>query len=281
MVREERKEQLETALNEQIYSIGWGGRIETLSGRSFFLKEGKPSAIYACEVHGLQELRKSNTIQTAQVAAYGADYILTEYIPSATPKGDFYERFGRELAALHQTHADRFGFYEDNFIGDTMQLNLTTGIEGEDWAAFYYTKRLAYQFRLADSNGYSTRVLQRGMAVLEMKASDLLSGSEEKPTLLHGDLWNGNYLCDENNRPVLIDPAVYYGHREADLAMTYLFGGFPDEFYAAYHEAHPLPYGWEERIDLYKLYHLLNHLNLFSQGYLGESERIIRRYTGV
>lgn len=277
-----RKEELETILNEKIRSIGWDGKVDTLSGCSYFLKEGAPSDAYACEAHGLSELSRTQIIQVARVAGYGKDFILTEYIPTKNPSGDFYKQLGRGLATLHQVEGEAYGFYEDNFIGANPQPNIPDSTEeAHDWATFYYQKRLFYQYQLADTNGYTTRILQKGMAALETQIVDLLAGSEEKPVLLHGDLWRGNYLCDASNQPVLIDPAVYYGHREADLGMTYLFGGFPQSFYTAYQEVNPLPYGWEERVDLYKLYHLLNHLNLFGRAYLKETEWIIQRYTGV
>lgn len=145
---------------------------------------------------------------------------------------------------------------------------------------FYYNKRLLFQYRLAERNGYATAALRNGISKLESRIHTILSGSEELPCLLHGDLWSGNFLCDSLGNPVLIDPAVYYGHREADLAMTRLFGGFPETFYRAYDKEYPLAAGYFYREGLYKLYHVLNHLNLFGTGYLGEAESILKFYLG-
>ena len=132
---------------------------------------------------------------------------------------------------------------------------------------------------MAEKNGYISKRTAEQFADLESNLPHIFEGTKEEPTLLHGDLWSGNFLSTEKGDAILIDPAVYYGHREADIAMTYLFGGFSDQFYQAYNDEYPLPKGWEARVDLYKLYHLLNHLNLFGRGYLGRCEAIIGRYS--
>jgi fructosamine-3-kinase len=234
--------------------------------------------MYHCEASGLQELAKANVIRVPQVFLAEESFILMEDIRSGAKKNHFFESFGRKFAQLHQYHSESFGFYEDNFIGSTPQKNITRDEEAINWTSFFMNNRLLFQFRLAEQNGYATDKLRRGFHLLEEKIEDILKGSEEKPSLLHGDLWGGNYLCDESGEPVLIDPAVYYGHREADLAMTRLFGGFSPEFYQTYREEYPLPFGWDYRENLYLLYHVMNHLNLFGRSYYAQAERLLWAY---
>lgn len=272
------KTQIEELLQENIESGGRGGRISTVGGKEYFLKSGLPSRTYACEANGLNELAKSGTIKTAEVKAVTETFILTEYIQSYSPSRDFFITFGRELARLHKFKGNEFGFYEDNFIGANEQINSTDGIENHSWPAFYFNKRLLFQYRLIEKNGYASTKLKSAFKKLEDKIDLILEDSDEQPCLLHGDLWNGNFLCNKESQAVLIDPAVYYGHREADLAMTKLFGGFPASFYEAYQEEYPLSEGWEYREKLYKLYHVMNHLNLFGRAYLQETEQIIDYY---
>ena len=250
----------------------------TASGKEYFLKSGTANDIYRCEANGLKELMLAKSIRVAGVAAVGNDYILTEYISRGTASDAFFEQFGRELARLHRYQSDSFGFYENNYIGDNQQINIPDEKEQTDWVDFYFNKRLLFQFKLAEKNGYATPSLRNGMIHLEKTIGSILSNSIEPPCLLHGDLWAGNFICDENGSAVLIDPAVYYGHREADLAMTKLFGGFPRVFYDSYQREYPLKPEWEYREGLYKLYHVLNHLNLFGSDYLHEAENILRSY---
>jgi fructosamine-3-kinase len=253
-------------------------RITLKNDQSFFLKSGSPTQMYHCEASGLQELAKANVIRVPQVFLAEESFILMEDIRSGAKKNHFFESFGRKFAQLHQYHSESFGFYEDNFIGSTPQKNITRDEEAINWTSFFMNNRLLFQFRLAEQNGYATDKLRRGFHLLEEKIEDILKGSEEKPSLLHGDLWGGNYLCDESGEPVLIDPAVFYGHREADLAMTRLFGGFSPEFYQAYQEEYPLPEGASDRENLYMLYHVMNHLNLFGPGYYAQTERLLWGY---
>ena len=275
---------IESFLNEKIVSsvsigggcIADGKKITTESGKEFFLKTGyESSRMFYCEAHGLNELAKAQTMRVPQVIAVSDDFLLTEYIPQGIRSNHFFEQFGKNFARMHRFYSDKFGFYENNYIGSTPQLNIPTGNEAENWTAFYFNKRLLYQYKLAESNGYVTARLKNSFSTLESKIDFVLKGSEEPPCLLHGDLWSGNYLCRETGEAVLIDPAVYYGHREADLAMTKLFGGFTKEFYESYHREYPLPEGWEYRENIYRLYHVLNHLNLFGRGYLSEAEQIL------
>ena len=276
-MKNELKETIELALQEEIAYAG-NQLVRTSSGKEYFLKSGTKSAIYQCEANGLKELALSQSIRVAQVAAVGKDFILTEYIRRGAASHDFFSRFGREFARMHRFQSDSFGFYENNFIGNNVQINLPDENERTDWAAFYLNKRLMFQYKLAEKNGYATRDLKNGMMRLEKKMESILNDSIEPPCLLHGDLWAGNFICDENGNAVLIDPAVYYGHREADLAMTKVFGGFSREFYESYQAEYPLRPGWEYRERLYRLYHILNHLNLFGRGYLHEAESLLNKY---
>jgi len=278
---------IESFLNEKIVSstsigggcIADGKKITTESGKAYFLKTKSGfNRMFRCEANGLKELAKAQSVRIPQVIAVSDDSLLLEYIPQGIRSNRFFEQFGENFARLHRFCSDKFGFYEDNYIGATPQLNIPTGNESKNWTAFYFNKRLLYQYKLAESNGYATSRLKNSFSKLESKIDSILKGSEEPPCLLHGDLWGGNYLCDENGAPVLIDPAVYYGHREADLAMTKLFGGFTKEFYSSYNREYPLPEGWEYRENIYRLYHILNHLNLFGRGYLSEAERILSDY---
>ncbi|GET27835.1 fructosamine kinase family protein [Prolixibacter sp. SD074] len=264
-------------------SIGGGcianaRRITTGAGRSFFMKSGFHNSMFRNEANGLKELAKANAIRVPKVLLQEDDFLLLEFIPQGGRKRNFFEDFGRRFARMHRYQAEQFGFYEDNFIGATPQVNIPVGDEATNWTSFYMNKRLLFQFQLAERNGYADEKLRSGFRKLEEKIEDILEGSEEPPTLLHGDLWSGNYMSDENGEPVIIDPAVYYGHREADLAMTKLFGGFSSEFYSAYREENPLPDGYEYRENIYLLYHVMNHLNLFGSSYYGQAVRLLRSY---
>jgi fructosamine-3-kinase len=201
--------------------------------------------------------------------------LVIEFLPAIPPanRKTFFEKFGRQFAALHRCTSSTFGFYEDNYIGSTPQQNMPRSVS---WKEFYYTHRLQYQFLLAEKNGYADAELRRCFDALGRLMDVIVPDDGEPPALLHGDLWGGNFLCIEGGTPAIIDPAVYYGHREADLAMTLLFGGFEDSFYSAYAEVYPLNPGWQKRMELYKLYHLFNHLNLFGEGYYGQVLRTMR-----
>lgn len=282
MVGKKILQEIESLLGEEIVGKEpYGSIISTVSGKRYFFKRGYPSRTYVCEANGLKEIARTDTVATPKVIKTGEDYILTEYVVPGNRGTEFYPLLAQRLADMHRTVSDSFGFYEDNFIGANPQLNIPSGTECEDWATFYFNKRLLFQFRLAEKNRYISLELASDFIKFEKNIPELIKGSEEQPSLLHGDLWSGNYLCNADGVPVLIDPAVYYGHREAELAMTMLFGGFPMEFYDEYDKAYPLKSGWKIRIRIYKLYHLLNHLNLFGRSYLPESESIIRYYANM
>jgi fructosamine-3-kinase len=286
MMDNEIRDRIESVLGESVAvssSVGGGSIadskiIETKSGRRYFLKTGFNSSMFINEANGLKELQKANCITVPEIIAADKQFLLLELILPGRRSSDFWSVFGEQFAQLHQFTNDSFGFYENNFIGATPQFNIAVGEEKTDWVEFYFNKRLLPQFKLAEKGGYAREEFRRAFLVVEAKLEQILKGSEEPPSLLHGDLWSGNFMIGTEGEPVLIDPAVCYGHREADLAMTYLFGGFSDEFYNAYMSAYPLKKGWEYRINIYKLYHVLNHLNLFGTGYYGQAIALMEYY---
>ena len=255
-------------------------KLEMKSGKNYFLKfnDFVSNDMFLKEANGLKELSKANAIRIPNVILAEKSLILLDYIESGHPNKTFFEDFGRKFARLHKLTSDNFGFFENNYIGSTDQLNIPSENEKTNWIEFYWNKRILFQYRLAERNGYATSELKDGIKKLEIRIDEILSGSEEKPSLLHGDLWSGNYMSDENGDACLIDPAVYYGHREADLAMTKLFGGFDNNFYSAYNEANPLKEEWRNRENIYKLYHVLNHLNLFGRSYYSQVISLVKSY---
>ena len=255
-------------------------KIKTGVGEIYFLKYNSSvnNDMFMKEAHGLQELNKAGVIKIPDVICYDEDYILLEQIEAGIKQKNFSEDFGRKFALLHNFTSEFYGFYEDNYIGSNPQINISQGNEKQDWTKFYFNKRILFQLYLAEETGNSTSELRKAIAVLENKMDEIVVDNGENPSLLHGDLWNGNYLINKKGFACLIDPAVYYGNREADLAMTKLFGGFDSKFYEAYNEAFPLPEGHEYRENIYKLYHVLNHLNLFGGGYYSQAMSLISFY---
>jgi fructosamine-3-kinase len=236
-----------------------------IAGGPRFLKLNQPkyADAFAAEADGLAALKEAGAHAPQPLAhgiAGGKAYLLLEYV-ELSGKRDF-AALGRMLAAVHRKVESRFGWARDNYIGATPQANGWCS----DWAQFWLERRLRPQLALAEGNGFSLK------ANLDAR---LLEGHQPQASLLHGDLWSGNIGFTAEG-PVIFDPAVYYGDREADLAMSELFGGFPREFYDAYREAFPLREGYERRKPLYNLYHLLNHLNLFGGGYLAQVEATLR-----
>jgi len=228
------------------------------------------------EAAGLRELADAAALRVPGVLAVGLAgsqaFLALEWIEfrTATPRTE--ARLGERLAAQHRVTAPRFGWHRDNTIGATPQSNAWT----EDWTRFFAERRLGFQLDLAAEQGRSGRLIERGRRLCE-QLDVLLGGHRPLPSLLHGDLWGGNWAADESGQPVIFDPAVYFGDREADLAMTRLFGGFSRAFYEAYESAWPLAAGATLRFDLYNLYHVLNHLNLFGGGYRAQAEALIDR----
>ncbi|HEY6436216.1 MAG TPA: fructosamine kinase family protein [Ignavibacteriaceae bacterium] len=255
-------------------------KITTNDKSDFFLKYNPSTAndMFIREANGLKELAKSDAIKVPEVLGFDEEYILLEYISTGSKRKNFFEEFGRSFAEMHRFTSEGFGFYEDNYIGSNPQKNIPDEKEKINWIDFYFNKRILFQFKLAEKLNNSTEELRKGISKLEDKIQEIIGESNEKPSLLHGDLWSGNYMVDENGSPVIIDPAVYYGHREADIGMTKLFGGFNIEFYKSYTETFPLADGFDYRLNIYKLYHVLNHLNLFGGSYYSQALSLIKFY---
>jgi protein-ribulosamine 3-kinase len=234
----------------------------TARGTRCFLKvnDSGHADAFAAEADGLGALRAAGVRAPEPLATgvAGHAYLLLEYLDLGGRRD--FAALGRMLAEAHRKPGPRFGWQRDNYIGSTPQINSWS----EDWSEFWIERRLRPQFERAKRNGFT----------LSVPSLKLLDGHKPQPSLLHGDLWSGNAGFTANG-PVVFDPAVYYGDREADLAMTELFGGFPREFYRAYEEAFPLDAGYAGRKPLYNLYHLLNHLNLFGRGYLAQVEETL------
>jgi protein-ribulosamine 3-kinase len=280
------KNRIEEKINNKIKSspsvsggcISNAYRITDESDNQYFLKINSSSDMFLKEANGLRELRKANAIRVPEVIYAEKEFILTEFIEQRRKSKSFYEDFGRRFADLHKFRGEQFGFFEDNYIGSNPQINIPSGSEAHNWVEFYFNKRILYQYKLAEKNSYATNELRDAVLSLEKKIDKIIGDSIESPSLLHGDLWGGNYIVDEKGNACLIDPAVYYGHREADLAMTKLFGGFSSEFYSAYNEQYPLQDGYSYRENIYKLYHVLNHLNLFGTAYYSQAVSLIKFY---
>ncbi|MGI9221742.1 MAG: fructosamine kinase family protein [Woeseiaceae bacterium] len=242
-----------------------------------FKKHGPLSALpmFEAEAEGLAELRKAAAIRVPEVYDVGTDangaYIEMERLNLGRGSERDSATLGQELATLHRHTADLHGWYRDNTIGPTPQHNPQT----DDWVAFFRAHRLKFQLDLAQRNAYTGELQDLGNRLAE-RLEDLFEGYDPAPSLLHGDLWAGNWGVADGV-PVIFDPAVYYGDRETDIAMTQLFGGFDDVFYREYKRAWPLAAGSAERLELYKLYHVLNHLNLFGSGYLEQALSILQR----
>ncbi|MBK6941709.1 MAG: fructosamine kinase family protein [Planctomycetes bacterium] len=238
-------------------------------------------AHFAAEAAGLEALRGADcglavpAVISFQDEPSNEAFLLLEHVESSPRPTEFDEVLGRGLARLHRASSRQgFGFHCPTYCGATLQTNDWY----TDWVDFFRDERLARQVRFARNKGMSrvdAALCDRLLARLDEWIAD-----DEPPSLLHGDLWSGNLICGPDGVPVLVDPAVYFGHREAEFGMTALFGGFSRRMYDAYHEQYPLRPGWQERVDLYTLYHLLNHFNLFGGAYLRESMVIVRRFVG-
>jgi fructosamine-3-kinase len=203
-------------------------------------------------------------------SAGGQSYLVLENLELSS-RGNV-KLLGEQLAALHRCEAENFGFASDNFIGTTTQPNSWAN----DWVGFWREHRLGFQLRLAEEKGYGGSLQRLGVKLLDALPA-FFADYTPLPSLLHGDLWNGNHAFLADGTPTIFDPAVYYGDRECDLAMTELFGGYPADFYAAYRAAYPLDPGYASRRELYNLYHILNHANLFGGGYARQAEQIMER----
>jgi fructosamine-3-kinase len=246
--------------------------------RAIFVKHGDPQLLttFEAEAAGLTALATARAARIPQVLAvgerFGIAFLALEWIDLIPATAASEALFGELLAAQHRITQDAFGWERGNTIGSTPQSNHRT----DQWLEFFRDRRLLPQLALAARHGAGAQLIADGHRLCD-RLEDFFAGHEPLPSLLHGDLWSGNWGADTHGRPVLFDPAVYFGDRETDLAMTRLFGGFGAPFYAAYQKAWPLPAGAEARVSLYNLYHVLNHFNLFGGGYRNQAEGMIER----
>lgn len=244
--------------------------------KSYFVKLNRADLVkmFEAEFDGLQEMTRTQTIRVPAPIVCGRtaehSFLVLEHLEFGCSNKASYHLLGRQLALMHQQPQPYFGWHWDNTIGSTLQLNR----QSDDWLALWREQRLGFQLKLAANNGYGGRLQTMG----ERLCGDMavfFDNYSPQPSLLHGDLWAGNAAVDKQGCPVIFDPACYYGDREADLAMTELFGGFSQDFYTAYQAVWPLDYGYSLRKTFYNLYHILNHLNLFGGGYLRQAENMM------
>jgi len=263
--------------------------LEGSDAARYFLKlnDAQHLPMFVAEAEGLHAIAATDTIRVPHPIAHGSagrqGYLVLEHLELSS-HGDA-KLLGEQLAALHRCTSppsplqgggnrgitSRYGFTQDNFIGTTPQPN---GWK-DDWIDFWREQRLGFQLRLAEQNGCGGQLQRLGEKLMDSLPAFFV-GYTPQPSLLHGDLWSGNHAFLADGTPAIFDPAAYYGDREADLAMTELFGGYPADFYAAYRAAYPLDAGYATRRDLYNLYHVLNHANLFGGGYAGQAEQMMR-----
>lgn len=251
-------------------------RLEGTDNARYFLKlnDARHHPMFIAEAAGLDTIATTNTLRVPQAIAHGIagekSYLILEYL-ELRRHGDA-TLLGEQLSALHRCTSTQFGLAQDNFIGSTPQPNTPN----MNWIEFWREQRLGFQLQLAAQNGYGGQLQSLGAKLLDALPT-FFAGYTQQPSLLHGDLWSGNHAFLEDGTPAIFDPAVYYGDRECDIAMTELFGGFSADFYTAYQAAWPLDSGYEARRDLYNLYHLLNHINLFGKQYVRQTEQLIQK----
>lgn len=244
------------------------------SKRSWFVKfhEHAANDMFEAESDALREIAKLGCIRVPHPIATGkcdqADWLVMEYLELSGNGPE--SQLGEQLAAMHAISFPHYGWHRNNYIGTTPQDNTPA----ESWPVFWRERRISPQLEIARSNGFGGRLLSDGERLLA-SMEHLLDGHQPQASLLHGDLWAGNKSCTSNGQAVIYDPASYYGDRETDIAMTELFGGFSADFYRSYEAILPLPDGYQQRRDLYNLYHVLNHLNLFGHAYLSRCENMI------
>lgn len=259
--------------------INQAGKLSTSVG-DFFLKWNNAAmlpSMFEMESKGLQLLHSANTIDIPKVIGFAEEgnnqFLVLQFIQENAPSNHYWEKLGRQLAQLHRVTNNFYGLGHNNYIGSLKQHNN----QHTSWVNFFIEQRLKVQVKLAADSGLIELAWLRIFESLYSRMPALIP--EEKPSLLHGDLWSGNVMINGNGDPCLIDPAVYFGHREADLAMTRLFELFDSEFYDAYEAEFPLIPGHTERVDIYNLYPLLVHLNLFGLAYLSRINTILRNFT--
>lgn len=255
----------------------WG--IEGRDGTRYFIKlnDARRAAMFSAEAAGLDAIAATGTVRVPQPITHGAAgehaFLVLEYLDL---HGSGQARLlGEQLAALHRCSARQFGFALDNTLGETPQTNTWTS----DWITFWREQRLDFQLDLAVHNGYKGKLQEMGQELMQ-RLPEFFENYSPQSSLLHGDLWGGNHAYTADGAPVIFDPAPYYGDREADLAMTELFGGFSPEFYAAYRTAWTLDAGYATRKTLYNLYHILNHANHFHGEYGRQAEGMLQKLLG-
>lgn len=258
--------------------INNGGKFTTTTG-TYFLKWNSATAfpkMFQAEAQGLNRLSAASVVRIPKVFSYGEagenQFLLIEFIDQARASGSYWKILAQQLAALHRISQELYGLDFDNFIGSLPQPNQHYA----GWVDFFIDQRLRPQLALALKSGKISSEVEHDFDRLFDKLPDLLL--EEKPALVHGDLWSGNVMTDEFGNPCLIDPAVYFGNREIEIAFTQLFGGFPREFYEEYYRVFPLQPSYESRFNLYNLYPLLVHVNLFGGGYFNQLVSILKRF---
>lgn len=244
--------------------------------RSYFVKLNQASQVsmFEAEALGVRQMYETSTIRVPQPICYGVAgnncYIVLEWLEMGHGNSKSFEEMGRKLAQMHKKSLSKsFGWEMNNTIGSTPQINSWT----DDWVEFWIKHRLEYQFKLGKRRGGSFPQADELLNAIP----ELLSGHEVNPSLVHGDLWGGNAGFTVEGEPIIFDPATYYGDREVDIAMTEVFGGFPQPFYQGYNEVFPLDDGYEQRKTLYNLYHILNHFNLFGGGYGSQANGMVNR----
>lgn len=274
----------EKVIIQDAINVGGGSISSTYkllsTDRFFFLKlNSSPMAevMFRAEVRGLEILNRYSQFDIPEVITLSSDgeraYLIMELIESAAKTKTYWQELGTKLAALHRNNSAKFGLEEDNFIGSLPQKNKLEN----DWPTFFINQRIVPMIKTASNNN----LIEKGERVkLESSLSKIIELMPvEPPALIHGDLWSGNQITNAQGEPCLIDPAVYYGHREMDIAFSHLFGGFESEFYQSYQEAFPMEPGFSQRIDLYNLYPLLVHLNLFGRSYISQINSTTSRFT--
>ncbi len=259
-------------------SINEAYKVNTNEG-DFFVKKNSASqypGMFEKEAQGLKILRAANEINTPEIIDTGKSgddsFLILKLIVSGRETNSFWDDFGRQLAKLHKHTDKQFGLDHDNYIGSLHQHNN----KHHAWNGFFREERLERQVKLARNSGSIDRETVVAFDRFYAKLDNIFP--EEPPALLHGDLWGGNFMVNSNGEPVIIDPAVYYGHREMDLGMSQLFGGFDAQFYSSYDNHYPLENGWEERLNYCNLYPLMVHVNLFGGSYLQSVKATLRRF---
>ena len=263
-------------------SIHQAWHVNSQCGQHFFIKTNQSNKYHTLEAEslGLQALNnhisQENPLRIPKVFTLGSNeqysWLILEYIDFGRSTPASQAALGQGLGLLHQQTAPQFGFKADNVIGESLQTNVWT----DNWLSFWAEQRLGTQFKLARQHDFYNSIQNEAEQLLSL-LPQVLQDHQPIPSLLHGDLWGGNAAADIEGSPIIFDPAVYYGDRECDLAMTELFGGFSTKFYTAYNDVYPLASGYQQRKNLYNLYHILNHANLFGGSYIKQSQSMMQQ----